>query len=195
MDLLQGIGASDAGQPRHQKAHYEFEPAVPKPVIAAINGACAGLGLVHALLCDIRFAAAGAKFTSAFVRRGLIAEHGSGWLLPRIVGFSRSMDILMSGRVFLAEEAGRMGLVDRVVAPDALLDETLAYARDMAAWCSPASMREIKTQLWQQAWGSLADNVRDANARMVASFDRPDFKEGVDSYLEKREPKFSGVSE
>lgn len=195
MDLLQGIGGGNAGQPRHEKAHYEFEPAVPKPVIAAINGACAGLGLVHALLCDIRFAAAGAKFTTAFVRRGLIAEHGSGWLLPRVVGLSRSLDILLSGRVFLAEEAERMGLVDRVVAPEALLDETLAYAREMATWCSPASMREIKTQLWHQAWGSLEDNVHDANQRMVASFGRPDFKEGVQSYLEKREPRFTGVTE
>lgn len=194
MDLLQGIGGGGAGQPRHEKPHYEFEPAVPKPVIAAINGACAGLGLVHALLCDIRFAAAGAKFTTAFVRRGLIAEHGSGWLLPRVVGLSRSLDILMSGRVFLAEEAERMGLVDRVVAPESLLDETLAYARDMATWCSPASMREIKTQLWHQAWGSLEDNVHDANQRMVASFGRPDFTEGVQSYLEKREPRFTGVT-
>lgn len=193
MSLLQDLSGG-TGEARHSKPHYEFAPAVPKPVIAAINGACAGLGLVHALLCDIRFAAEGAKFTSAFARRGLIAEHGVAWLLPRVVGLSRSMDILLSGRVFVAEEAAQMGLVDRVFPADRLLEETLAYARDMATWCSPASMREMKAQLWQQAWGSIEENVADANRRMVASFGRPDFKEGVDSYVEKREPRFSGVT-
>ena len=193
MDMLQGLSSGQGGA-SHVKPHHEFEPAVPKPVIAAINGACAGLGLVHAALCDIRFAAAGAKFTSSFARRGLIAEHGVAWLLPRIVGFSRAMDILVSGRVFLAEEAERMGLVDRVVAPERLLDETLAYARELATWCSPASMKDIKEQLWHETGGSIADNVAAANRRMVASFERPDFKEGVDSYVQKREPRFDGIS-
>src|SRR5206468_7145184 len=98
-----------------------FPLTIAKPILAAINGACAGLGLVQALMCDLRFAAAGAKFTTAFVRRGLIAEHGSSWMLPRLVGPARALDLLLSGRVVLADEARAMGLVNRVVPPDALL--------------------------------------------------------------------------
>ncbi len=193
MSTLEGISSGQAVA-AHTKPHHDFEPAVPKPVIAAVNGACAGLGMVHALLCDIRFAAAGAKFTSSFARRGLIAEHGIGWLLPRVVGLSRAMDILLSGRVFLAEEAERMGLVDRVVEPERLLEETLAYAQDMATWCSPASMREMKDQLWRHTSGTLGEHVADADRRMLVSFGRPDFTEGVQSYTEKREPRFRGVT-
>jgi enoyl-CoA hydratase/carnithine racemase len=119
MDTLQGIGASAGsggaesaagGRPQHHTAL-----AVPKPVIAAVNGACAGIGMVQALMCDIRFAAAGAKFTTAFSRRGLIAEYGMSWVLPRLIGTSRAMDLLFSGRVILAEEAAAMGLVSEVV--------------------------------------------------------------------------------
>ena len=105
---------------------------IPKPVIAAVNGACAGIGMVQALMCDIRFAAAGAKFTTAFSRRGLIAEYGMSWVLPRLVGTARALDLLFSGRVFLAEEAAQMGLVNEVVAPEHLLDRTLEFAAELA---------------------------------------------------------------
>ena len=102
--------------------------SIPKPIIAAINGACAGIGLVQALMCDLRFAAEGAKLTTAFARRGLIAEHGISWILPRLVGPARALDLLLSGRVVFAEEAQALGLVNRVYAPDRLLDAALEYA-------------------------------------------------------------------
>ena len=136
MDMLQGIGeAGGVGGASAPVKHYPpyYATTLNKPVIAAINGACAGIGLVHAMMCDIRFAASGAKFTTAFARRGLIAEHGVSWVLPRLIGPAKAMDVLLSGRVFLAEEAEDLGMVNKVFAPEALVDETVAYAQDLAA--------------------------------------------------------------
>lgn len=186
MDVLQGSAEAVAIDPRPQT----FPLTIRKPVIAAINGACAGIGFVLALTCDVRFAAAGAKFTTAFVRRGLVAEHGCAWLLPRLVGHGIALDLLLSGRVFLAEEALEMGLVSRVHAPEALLPETLAYARELATHCSPAAMAEVKAQVYAAYAEGLDDSVSDANRRMLASFSRPDFREGVQSFLAKRPPRF-----
>jgi enoyl-CoA hydratase/carnithine racemase len=170
-----------------------FPMTVPKPIIAAINGACAGLGFVAALMSDVRFAAAGAKFTTAFVRRGLVAEYGISWLLPRIVGLSRAMDLLLSGRIILAEEAFQMGLVDRVVAPERLLDEALDYARDLAANCSPASMATIKAQVYSDAQVDLATAVDRAETEVKRSFELPDVAEGVQSFVEQRPPRFAAL--
>src|SRR5919199_1535839 len=142
MQELQSIGdggVDEAARGRDRRPQA-FPLTIPKPILAAINGPVAGIGLVQALMCDIRFAAAGAKITTAFARRGLVAEHGISWALPRLVGPAHALDLLLSGRVVLAEEAAQMGLVNRVLAPEQLLDETLAYARDMAASCSPAAM-------------------------------------------------------
>src|SRR5438105_5882847 len=130
MALLQSVGGGEASV-----GDVSWVPTrmleIPKPIIGAVNGSCAGYGLVIALMCDIRFAAAGAKFTSSFVRRGLIAEYGISWLLPRLIGTARALYVLLSGRVFLAEEAGEMGLVNRVVAPEAVVADAQAYARDL----------------------------------------------------------------
>ncbi len=194
MDVLQGIqgeAPSDAaGAMNRPTWKHTHAMTIPKPVIAAINGACAGLGFVHALACDIRFAAAGAKFTSAFSRRGLIAEHGSSWTLPRLVGQSVALDIMLSGRVFLAEEAQQMGVVNRVFAPGVLMDETLAYANDLVANASPASMATMKYQMYAHPMMTVEAALADANRLMNESFGRPDFKEGVASFVEKRPPAF-----
>jgi enoyl-CoA hydratase/carnithine racemase len=198
MDVLQGIQDSTSGasadamsQPTWKHTHAM---TIPKPVIAAINGACAGLGFVHALACDIRFAAEGAKFTSAFSRRGLIAEHGSSWTLPRLVGQAAALDIMLSGRVFLAEEAKELGVVNKVFAPEALMNETLAYAADLAANASPASMAAMKMQMYTHPMMPIDDALADANRLMNESFTRPDFKEGVASFIEKRPPDFPSVT-
>jgi enoyl-CoA hydratase/carnithine racemase len=164
---------------------------VPKPVIAAINGACAGLGLVHALLCDLRFAADGAKLTTAFARRGLVAEHGVSWVLPRLVGPARALDLLLSGRTFLADEAAALGLVNAVVPPERLLDHTFAFADELATWSSPSSMAAMKRQVWGDSGKSLAAATADADVLMAQSFNGGDFKEGVASYVEKRPPHFA----
>lgn len=190
MDLLQGIGSGTAGAETESRAHTHAL-TIPKPVIAAINGACAGLGLVHAMACDLRFAASGAKFTTAFSRRGLIAEHGVSWTLPRLVGQAVALDLLLSGRVFVAEEAYELGVVNRVVAADALLDEVMAYARELATSVSPASMAVIKRQVYEHPQLPLEEALARSNEAMRASLKGPDFKEGVASFVEKRQPDFA----
>lgn len=195
MDTLQGIGSNPGGGAEDAaggKPQY-ITTQVPKPVIAAINGACAGIGMVQALMCDVRFAAAGAKFTTAFSRRGLIAEYGSSWVLPRLVGTARALDVLMSGRVFLAEEAADMGMVNKVLPPDELLPYAIAYAADLAANCSPTSMAVMKQQVYADQERGLIAASDAAVDLMKASLRRSDFKEGVASFLEKRLPNFTPV--
>jgi enoyl-CoA hydratase/carnithine racemase len=165
-----------------------------KPVIAAINGSCVGIGLTQALMCDVRFAAAGAKFAASFARRGLIAEYGVSWILPRLTGWAVALDLLLSGRTFLAEEAADIGLVKEVVPPEQLMKRVMDYAEDIAQNCSPASMAVIK----RQAYGDAMREVADANSRsetlLQESLQRRDVIEGITSFLEKRAPSFPGLS-
>jgi enoyl-CoA hydratase/carnithine racemase len=193
MSLLQDIGAggngADADAPPDTRPQT-FALGIPKPIVAAINGACAGIGLVQALMCDIRFAAADAKLTTAFARRGLIAEHGISWLLPRLVGPAHALDLLLSSRVVLGDEAERLGLVNRALARDAVVDEALAYARELASSCSPASMATMKRQVYADLERDLDDALGDANELMLKSFEAPDFGEGVASFVERRAPRF-----
>ncbi len=198
MDTLQGIGASSGGSGAESAAGGRPQyhtTLVPKPVIAAVNGACAGIGMVQALMCDIRFAAAGAKFTTAFSRRGLIAEYGMSWVLPRLVGTARALDLLYSGRVVLAEEAAQMGLVNEVVAPELLLDRTLEFASELATHASPTSMAVMKRQVYGDWNRGIVPATDDAIELMKASLRRPDFKEGVASFLQKRPPNFQPVQD
>lgn len=163
----------------------------PKPIIAAINGAVAGVGFVMALFCDLRFAAEGVKFTTAFSRRGLIAEYGASWALPRLIGHARALDLLLSGRVFTAEEAERLGVVNGVVAPDQLMSHVLAYAQDLADNCCPTSWAVMKKQVYGD-WENEAGPATDTAIRLMnESLQRDDFQEGVQSYLDKRAPTFS----
>ncbi|CAA9235547.1 MAG: Enoyl-CoA hydratase [uncultured Acidimicrobiales bacterium] len=196
MDLLSGGAGegdlTDVGPGRRPKT---FATSIPKIVVAAVNGACAGVGLVQALCCDVRFAAAGARWTTAFSRRGLVAEYGSAWLLPRLVGTSRALDLLASGRVFTSEEALALGLVSRVVPAADVLAEAQGYARDLAASCSPASMAVMKRQVYEAWDSSLAEALVQANELMVHSLRGPDFVEGVQSYLDRSQPAFSPLGE
>jgi enoyl-CoA hydratase/carnithine racemase len=174
------------------KKRYSYFPAVPKPIIAAVNGPCAGLGLVLALYCDPRFAAPEAQFTTAFARRGLIAEHGISWTLPALVGLLGALDLLLSARRVGAEEALRLPLVDHMAAPGELMNEVRAYAADLAQAVSPRSMRVIKRQLWDARFQTLAEAIEVADREMTASFATEDFREGVAHYVEKRKPAFTG---
>jgi enoyl-CoA hydratase/carnithine racemase len=168
-----------------------FPRSVGKPTIAAINGAAAGLGLIEALFCDVRFCAREAKLTTAFAKRGLIAEYGLSWILPRLVGPSRALDLLLSSRVILGEEAERIGLVDFVADRDDVLDAAVAYAADLAASCSPWSMAAMKQQVLRHMETDFQTAVAESDALMLESFDRPDVREGVASYVEKRPPAFA----
>jgi enoyl-CoA hydratase/carnithine racemase len=171
-----------------------FPLSIPKPVIAAINGPCAGIGLVLAVMCDLRFAAAGAKITTAFARRGLVAEHGISWMLPRLLGPARALDLLLSGRVVMGAEAAELGLVNRAVEDGQVVEHALAYARELARECSPASMAAMKRQVYADYDRTLVDTVQDANRLMLESFTAPDFAEGVQSFVERRSPHFAPVS-
>ena len=192
---LQGLGkGKGSGAAAAVGARHQYDTVlVPKPVIAAINGAAAGMGLAQALMCDMRFAAAGAKLTTSFGQRGLIAEWGLSWLLPRLVGTARALDLLYSGRVVLAEEAAAMGLVNAVVAPDELLPYTLKYAANLARTVSPTSMAVIKRQVYNDWDKDLFTAHADSVQLMKESLRRPDFREGVASYLEKRPPQFGAI--
>ena len=193
MDMLQGIGAAGGtGQDPETRPHT-YATSIPKPVIAAINGPCAGLGFVHAMMADIRFAAEGAKFTTAFSRRGLVAEHGVSWVLPRLVGPAIAMDLLMSGRVFLADEAAQLGVVNRTVPAEDLMTVVHDYARELADNVASTSMAVIKHQVWSHAEQSLEAALAETNDLMARSLRRADFKEGVASFVEKRAPQFVPV--
>jgi enoyl-CoA hydratase/carnithine racemase len=195
MQELQAIGNGDLDTAalEHGRRPQTFPLSIPKPIVAAINGPCAGIGLVQALMCDIRFAAEGAKLTSAFARRGLVAEHGISWILPRLVGPATALDLLLSGRVVLSEEALTMGLVNRVLAPERLIEETLAYAGELALNCSPSSMATIKRQVYADLERALPDAIAEADRLMVESFTATDFVEGVTSFLERRDPRFGAL--
>jgi enoyl-CoA hydratase/carnithine racemase len=196
MNMMSGAVGGKApapGEKIESTQPVDFPLTINKPMIAAINGACAGVGMVQALMCDLRFAVPTAKFTMAFARRGLIAEYGSAWLLPRIVGQANALDLLMSSRVVLADEAHGMGLINRVIAPDQLLPHTQAYARDIAANCSPTSMAVMKQQV-DRAWGmDFATAIAEAHHLMGVTTRRPDFKEGVTSFVQKRAPHFGEI--
>ena len=175
--------------------HPYFVTGVNKPIIAAINGACAGIGLTQALMCDIRFAAAGAKFTTAFARRGLIAEYGISWILPRLVGWGAALDLLLTGRTFYAEEALELGLVKEVVAPEKLLPRVLAYADDVARNCAPSALAVIKRQVYDDALRDMVATSAQAEKLMHESMQRPDFIEGITAFFEKRPPDFPPLKE
>jgi enoyl-CoA hydratase/carnithine racemase len=167
---------------------YHFGLTVP--VIAAINGPAAGVGLVLACFCDIRFAAAGAKLTTAAPRLGLPAEYGLSWILPRLVGAGHAADLLLSSRVVLAEEAERIGLVTRVLPSDELLPATDAYARIFVEQVSPAAVREAKRQLYTDLHGDVGSAVSESERLLEELVEGPDFAEGVAASKEKRPPRF-----
>ena len=199
MDTLQGIGkqqgTTNAGATTAPTRVFHHAISIPKPVIAAVNGACAGMGFSHAMVCDLRFAAAGAKFTTAFARRGLIAEWALAWTLQRVAGPARALDVLMSARVVLAEEARELGIVNQVVPGDQLLDHTLAYAAELIAHSSPSSMAAIKQQVWHAGEQTIDESLEWSIRLMRESLKQGDFVEGVQSFVQKRPPAFEPVGQ
>jgi len=174
---------------------FTYLLSLRKPVIAALNGPVAGMALPIVCCCDLRIASERASFVSAFSQRGLIAEWGSAWLLPRLIGPSAALDLLLSSRRVGADEALRLGLVNRVVPHEALLSSARNYVEDLAAHCSPTSLRIMKRQVYQQLTRELGPSEHEAIQLMQESFAQPDFKEGVNAFLEKRAPGFARVGE
>jgi enoyl-CoA hydratase/carnithine racemase len=171
---------------------FSYLLAVPKPLIAGINGAVAGVAVCITLYCDIRYMAAGAKLTTPYSRRGLIAEHGSAWLLPRLIGPMHAADLLLSGRIVEASEAAAMGLVNMLPAED-FHQAVHARAAELANLCSPRSIRIIKQQLLLAGQQSLAQATRLADEELDKCRGTEDFREGVAHFIEKRTPNFEGT--
>lgn len=174
------------------RKRYSYLQAIPKPIIAAVNGPAAGLGMILTLYCDIRFASEKARFTTAFSRRGLIAEHGVSWILPRIVGLSNALDLLYSARLIDAGEALQLGLVNRVFPEETFMESTLAYAGILASQVSPRSMGVMKKQVYEAQLQSLEEASISADEALLLSLQSEDFKEGVAHFIEKRPPHFTG---
>lgn len=189
---------ADPGDPEmgeNFRITYTYILSVQKPVIAAINGPCAGLGFCYALLCDMRFAERQAKFTTAFSQRGLIAEHASSWLLPRLIGPGKALDLLWSARKFLGDEAYELGVVERLVESGESVEAAAAYIRELAAVGSPTSFKIIKAQVYRHLNMTLGEAMKESNALMAESLEREDFKEGVRSFIEKRAPEFKRIGD
>jgi enoyl-CoA hydratase/carnithine racemase len=173
-------------------ASFAYHFGLDKPVIAAINGAAAGVGLVLAAFADLRFCVPGAKFTTAHGRFNFPAEFGLSWVLPRIVGLAHANDLLLSSRVFTAEEALAMGFLNKIVAADELMNHTLTYARMVADSVAPGSARETKHQIYRDLHRDAASAVRDAEALLESMITHPDYGEGVKAWMQKRVADWRG---
>lgn len=186
--------ASGAGESERSDFHkkYSYFPSLTKPVIAGINGPTVGLGLVIALYCDIRIASDAAKFSTTFAKRGLIAEYGIAWMLPRLVGHANALELLFTAKTIDAAEALRMQLVTRVYPCDVFAEKAHEYAVELATSVSPRSLRVIKRQVYDAMFQTLAEAFEISEREMTASLECEDFKEGVAHFIEKRAPKFTG---
>jgi enoyl-CoA hydratase/carnithine racemase len=195
LDLLKELAAGDLRLMSEKRRPQTFPLTLRKPFLAAVNGAAIGAGLAYAVQADIRFVSETAKLGAAFSQRGLVAEYGMSWLLPRICGNARALDLLLSSRIVSGDELLRLGLADRLCPAESVLDETVAYAADLAASCSPASMAVIKDMVRRHWSLSLDEAGRDTARLMRQAFAGPDLTEGVDSFLEQRGAAFAPLDQ
>ncbi|MEM7467604.1 MAG: enoyl-CoA hydratase-related protein [Pseudomonadota bacterium] len=189
---------ADPGDPamgENFRVTFTYMLSITKPLIAAINGPCAGLGFCFALLCDLRIVERQAKFTTAFSQRGLIAEHASSWLLPRMIGPGRALDLLWSARKFNGDEAKELGIAERLVDQGESQQAAVEYIKELAAVASPTSLKVMKAQVYRHLNMQLAEAMTESNRWMDESLAREDFKEGVSSFVDKRPPRFKRLGE
>jgi len=189
---VQPAGGIGEGMRADFQRKYSYFPALSKPVIAAINGPVVGLGLLITLYCDLRFASDAARFSTAFARRGLVAEYGMAWMLPRLVGHANALDLLFSARMIDSAEALKIGLVNQVYPQEGFPEKVREYTLDLASNVSPRSLRVIKRQVYDAMFQTLAESFEISEQEMLASVKSEDFREGVAHFVEKRPPVFTG---
>jgi enoyl-CoA hydratase/carnithine racemase len=168
---------------------------VPKPIIAAVNGVAAGGGVVLASMCDVRFASTAASFTTIFLKRGLVAEHGTTWILPRLMSPGRALDLLWTSDRIDGETAHRIGLVEHLTEPSELVERACDYVRRIAASASPASVADTKRMVYRHLGVGYPEALREADRVQWAAVGRPDAAEGAKALLERREPRFRRLGE
>ncbi|MBW8793470.1 MAG: enoyl-CoA hydratase/isomerase family protein [Streptomyces sp.] len=195
MSVLDGASSGARPWPTGQLPPRTRPMSFPKPVVAAVNGACAGIGFNQALMCDVRFAVPHARFAAAFSARGLVAEDGVSWILPRLVGYGNAADLLLSSRRLTGTEALSMGLVNRLAEPDDLLPAALAYAGELARSASPYAMSLIKRQLADDQARTFTQSRENAAELLAVAKGAPDYREGVLSFIERRPPDFPALGE
>ena len=189
-DMLGG-----APRPKGPRRQLRELAEYPKPIIAAINGPAIGIGFALALACDIRISSRDATLASAFARLGLVAEHGSAWLLPRLIGRANATDLLLTGRTVTGAEAESLGLVNRAVEPGTALEEALSYARTLVETCAPQSWATIKRQLLEAEALTLEEANDQSIALMEPALASADHREAAEAWKDKRSPHFSPLSE
>lgn len=199
-------GSYDAGTPQdiakpgygvnaNFNAAFAYHFGLTKPVIAAINGPAAGIGLALACFADVRFAIPEIKFTTAHGKLNLPAEYGLSWMLPRIVGLGRANDLLLTSRVFMSNEAEQIGFVNQLYSPETLVAESQAYAKNLIETVSPESLRQTRWQVYQDLHGSVAASVDTSEQLLEAMMRDDDYREGVKAFLEKRKPQWPSLIE
>ena len=211
VDMNALSGMSDAGKRlgntyEHLKANpgnpdndpnYKSSPSyflgLRKPLIAAINGAAAGLGFSYATFCDMRFMDRNAKIVTSFAPRGLIAEHGTCWMLPKIVGPSNALDMNWSSRKIEGEEAYRMGYANRLCETGECVLQAQNYLREIAGTSAPMSIMMMKRQIYPHLSKELGEAMGESTLWMDESLARDDFKEGVASFVERRAANFQKI--
>jgi enoyl-CoA hydratase/carnithine racemase len=186
-----GAGGGGTGAVRRDPPGvFSYLPQVSKPVIAAVNGVAAGAGFILAMMSDLRFGSDAASFTTVFSKRGLIAEHGASWLLPRLLGPARALDLLWSSRRIDAAEALRIGFLDRLTPAEELIDAVVAYADDLAAQISPRAIAIIKSQVYRHLSDAMLPSLEDSHRLMEETLKHPDAAEGAMALIERRAPRF-----
>lgn len=169
-------------------ATFAYHFGLKKPVIAAINGPAAGVGLALAAFADIRIAVPGIKFTTAHGKLNLPAEYGLSWMLPKIMGLGRANDILLTSRVFYSEEAQELGFVNQLVGADELMPRTYEYVKSLISSVAPNSIRQTRWQIYRDLHRDVAASVTESEELLNAMMGEPDYKEGVSAFVEKRPP-------
>lgn len=173
-------------------APFAYQMGLTKPIVAALNGPVAGIGLALAAFADLRFAVPGVKFTTAHGKLNLPAEYGLSWILPRLMGLGRANDILLTSRIFYSDEAYQLGFVNSLFAADSLLEETLNYVRQMITTVSPNSLRQTRWQTYEDQHLSAAESVRRSEVLLNEMMKEPDYGEGVQAFVQKRAPNWQG---